>query len=171
MAKVLEVQLQYQSFQWIFRVDWLDLLAVQGTLKSLLQHHSSKASVLLCWAFFMIQLSHLCMATGENMAFTSQTFVRKVMSLLLKTLSRFDIALSSTCHYLCTICLLIYHLSIYVSICVSIIVNLSIDHLCRYLSFCVSIIFNWFELAHVTMLAGKSQTCRADVLVWGPSDK
>ena len=86
----------------------------------------------------MIQLSHLCMATGENMAFTSQTFVRKVMSLLLKTLSRFDIALSSTCHYLSTICLLIYHLSIYVSICVSIIVNLSIDHLFRYLSFCVS---------------------------------
>ena len=62
-AKVLELQLQHQSFQWnpgliSFRMDWLDLLAVQGTLKSLLQHHSAKASILQCSAFFMIQLSH-----------------------------------------------------------------------------------------------------------------
>ena len=63
VAKVLEFQLQHQSFQWIFRtdsfrMDWLDLLAVQGTLKSLLQHHSSKASILQCSAFFAVQLSH-----------------------------------------------------------------------------------------------------------------
>ena len=63
VAKVLELQLQHQSFQWIFRtdflrIDWLDLLAVQGTLKSILQHHSSKASILTCSAFFIVQLSH-----------------------------------------------------------------------------------------------------------------
>ena len=64
-----------------FRTDWLDLLAVQGTLKSLLQHHSSKASVLWCSAFFIVQLSHLYISTGKNIALTRWTFVGKVMSL------------------------------------------------------------------------------------------
>ena len=80
MAKVLEFQLQHQSFQWIFRtdsfrMDWLDLLAVQGTLKSLLQHHSSKTSILWCSAFFIVQLSHPYMTTGKAIALTRQTFV------------------------------------------------------------------------------------------------
>ena len=66
-----------------FRIDWLDLLAVQGTLKSLLQHHSSKASVLQCLAFFMVQLSHPYMTTGKTIALTRRSFVGKVMSLLL----------------------------------------------------------------------------------------
>ena len=66
-----------------FRMDWLDLLAVQGTLKSLLQHHSSKASILRCSAFFTVQLSHPHMTTGNTMALTRRTFVGKVMSLLL----------------------------------------------------------------------------------------
>ena len=65
-----------------FRVDWLDLLAVQGTLKSLLQHHSSKASILWCSAFFPVQLSHPYMTTGKTIALTRRTFVGKVMSLL-----------------------------------------------------------------------------------------
>ena len=65
-----------------FRMDWLDLLAVQGTLKSLLQHHSSKASVLQCSAFFTVQLSHPYMTTGKTIALTRRTFVGKVMSLL-----------------------------------------------------------------------------------------
>ena len=73
-----------------FRIDWFDL-AVQGTLKSLLQHHSSKASVLQCSAFFMIQLSHPYVATGKTIALTRRTFVGKVMSLLFNTLSRFVI--------------------------------------------------------------------------------
>ena len=67
-----------------FRMDCLDLLAVQGTLKSLLQHHSSKASVLRCSAFFMVQLSHPYMTTGKTMALTTWTFVGKVISLLFK---------------------------------------------------------------------------------------
>ena len=71
-----------------FRMDWLDLLVVQETLKSLLQHHSSKASVLLCSAFFIVQLSHPYMTTGKTMALTRQTFVGKVMSLLFNMLSR-----------------------------------------------------------------------------------
>ena len=71
-----------------FRMDWLDLLEVQGTLKSLLQHHSSKASILLCSAFFIVQLSHPCMTTGKTIALTRRTFVGKVMSLLLNMLSR-----------------------------------------------------------------------------------
>ena len=71
-----------------FRMDWLDLLAVQGTLKSLLQHHSSKTSILLSSAFFIVQLSHPYMTTGKIIALTSQTFVGKVMSLLLNMLSR-----------------------------------------------------------------------------------
>jgi len=66
----------------IFRMDWLDLLAVQGTLKSLLQHHSSKASILWHSAFFIVQLSHPYMATGKTIALIRQTFVNKVMSLL-----------------------------------------------------------------------------------------
>ena len=72
-----------------FRMDWLDLLAVQGTLKSLLQHHSSKASSLRHSAFFIVQLSHPYMTTGKIIALTRRTFVDKVMSLLLNMLSRF----------------------------------------------------------------------------------
>ena len=70
-----------------FTMDWLDLLAVQGTLKSLLQHHSSKASILLCSAFFIVQLSHPYMTTGKTIALTRWTFVGKVMSLVLYMLS------------------------------------------------------------------------------------
>ena len=70
----------------------MDLLAVQGTLKSLLQHHSSKASILQCSAFFIIQLSHPYITTGKTVALTTQTFVRKVMSLLRNMLSRFVLA-------------------------------------------------------------------------------
>ena len=139
VAKLLEFQLQHQSFQWIFRVDflywfdllavqwtrvfssttvqkhqffsvlsllysispsnkysglisfrfdWLDLRAVQGTLKSLLQHYSSKGSILRCSAFFIVQLSHPYMTTGKTIALTRQTFVGKIMSLLLNMLSR-----------------------------------------------------------------------------------
>ena len=75
-----------------FRMDWLDLLTVQGTLKSLLQHHESKSSILWCSAFFMVQLSHPYMTIGKTMALTIQTFVSKVMSLLFNTLCRFVIA-------------------------------------------------------------------------------
>ena len=71
-----------------FRMDWLDLLAVQGTLKSLLQQHSSKASILLCSTLFIVQLSHPYMTTGKTIALTRQTFVGKVMSLLFNMLSR-----------------------------------------------------------------------------------
>ena len=71
-----------------FRMDWLDILEVQGTLKSLLQHHSSKGSILQCSAFFTVQLSHPYMTTGKTIALTRQTFVGKVMSLLLNMLSR-----------------------------------------------------------------------------------
>ena len=82
-----------------FRMDWLDLLAVQGTLKSLHQHHISKASILWCSAFFTVQLSHLYMITGKTIALTRQTFVGKVMSLLFNKLSRLVIAFfpRSTC--------------------------------------------------------------------------
>ena len=75
-----------------FRIDWLDLPVVQGTLKSLFQHHSSKGSVLWCSAFLMVQLSHPYMITGKTIVLTIQTFVGKVMSLPFKTLSRFVIA-------------------------------------------------------------------------------
>ena len=75
-----------------FRMDWLDLLAVQGTLKSLLQHHSSKASILQHSAFFMVQLSHLYLTTGKTIALTRWTFVDKVMSLLFNMLSRLVMA-------------------------------------------------------------------------------
>ena len=71
-----------------FRMDWLDLLAVQGTLKSLLQHHSSKASILRCSAFFVVQLSHPYMTTGKTIALTRQTFVDKVISMLFNMLPR-----------------------------------------------------------------------------------
>ena len=71
-----------------FRMDWLDLLAVQGTLKSLLRHHSSKASILWPSAFFVVQLSHPYMTTGKTITLTRQTFVAKVMSLLFNMLSR-----------------------------------------------------------------------------------
>ena len=74
-----------------FRIDWLDLFAVQGTLRSLLQHHSSKASILWCSAFFIVQLSHPYMTTGKTMALTTRTFVGRVMSLLFNILSRFII--------------------------------------------------------------------------------
>ena len=75
-----------------FRIDWLDLLAVQGTLKSLLQHHSSKASILWCPALFIVQLSHPHTTTGKTIALTRWTFVGKVMSLLFNKLSRLVIA-------------------------------------------------------------------------------
>ena len=75
-----------------FRMDWLDLLAVQGTLKSLFQHHSSKASILWRSAFFIVQLSHPYMTTGKNKALTRWTFVSKAMSLLFNMLSRLVIA-------------------------------------------------------------------------------
>ena len=76
----------------IFRMDWLDLLAVQGTLKSLLQHHSFKASILWCSAFFIVQLSRPYMTTGKTIALTRQTFVGKVISLLFNMLSTLIIA-------------------------------------------------------------------------------
>ena len=91
-GQVLEFQVQHQSFQWIFRTDffrmiWLDLLAIQGTLKSLLQHHSSKTSILQLSAFFRVQLSHPYMTTGKTIALTRWTFVSKIMYLLFKMLS------------------------------------------------------------------------------------
>ena len=76
-----------------FRMDWLDLLAVQGILKSLHQHHSSKASILWCSTFFIVQLSHPYMTTGKTIALTRWTFVGKVMSLLFNMLSRWAITL------------------------------------------------------------------------------
>ena len=96
----MEFQLQHQhhsasneySGLISFRMDWLDLLAVQGTLKSLLQHHSSKASVLMHSAFFIVQLSHPYMTTGKTIALTRHTSVGKVMSLLFKMLSMLVIA-------------------------------------------------------------------------------
>ena len=93
VAEVLEFQLQHQSFHEYpglisFRMDWLDLLAVQGTLKSLLQHHSSKASILRCSVFFIVQLSCPYMTTGKTIALTRQIFVGKVISVLFNMLSR-----------------------------------------------------------------------------------
>ena len=84
-----------------FRMDWLDLLAVQGTLKSLLQHYSSKASMLQHSAFFIVQLSHPYMTSGKTIALTRQTFVGKVMSLLLNMLSKLvTVFLSRSKHFL-----------------------------------------------------------------------
>ena len=82
------------EYSWLisFRVDWFDLLVVQGTLKSLLQHHSSKASILRFSAFFMVQLSHPYVTTGNTIAFTMWTLVSRVMSLLFNMLSRLVIA-------------------------------------------------------------------------------
>ena len=71
-----------------FRIDWFELLQVQGTLKNLLQHHKKKAAILQCSAYFMVHLSHLCMTTGKAIALTIWTFVGKVISLLFNTLSR-----------------------------------------------------------------------------------
>ena len=94
VAQVLELQLQHQSFQWIFRtdisfrMDWLDFLAVQQNLKSLLQYHSSKALILLCSAFFIVQISHPYMTTEKTTALTRWTFSGKVMSLLFNMMSR-----------------------------------------------------------------------------------
>ena len=93
VAKVFELQFQHQpsneySGLISFRIDWFDLLTVQETLKSLLQHHSSKASILRCSAFFMVQLSHPYMTTGKIIGLTRQTFVGKVTSLLFNILSR-----------------------------------------------------------------------------------
>ena len=85
VAKVLEFQLQHQSFQWMVRTD---LLAVQGTLKSLFQHHISEASILHPSAFFIVQFSHPYKTTGKTIALTRQTFIGKVMSLLFNMLSR-----------------------------------------------------------------------------------
>ena len=86
VAKLLEFQLQHHSNEYSglisFRMAWLDLLAVQGSLKSLLEHHSSKASILQCSALFTVQLSHPYMTTGKTIALTRQTFLGKVMSLL-----------------------------------------------------------------------------------------
>ena len=93
MTRVLEFQLQHQFFSEYsglvsFRMDCLDLLAVQETLKSLLQHHSSRASVLRCSTFFTVQLSHPYMTTGKTIALTRWTFVGKIMSLLFNMLSQ-----------------------------------------------------------------------------------
>ena len=95
VAKVLEFQLQHQSLQWILglisvRMDWLHLLAVEGTLKSLLQHHSSKASILQCSAFFTVQPSHPYMTTGKTIALTRWTFAGNASALYV--LSRLVIA-------------------------------------------------------------------------------
>ena len=87
-----------------FRIDWFDLLAVQGTLKSLLQHHSSKASVLRCSTFFMAQHSHSYMTTGKTIALTTQTFVGKVMSPLFNMLSRLVITLLPRSVFLFHVC-------------------------------------------------------------------
>ena len=97
VAIVLELKLQHQSFKWIFRIDffridWFDLLVVQGTLKCLLQHHSLKVTILQLLVSFTVQLSHSYIITRKTTAFTIWTFVGKVMSLLFKALSRFDIA-------------------------------------------------------------------------------
>ena len=86
-ASVLPMNILLNIFLIFFRMDWLDLLAVQGALESLLQHHSSKASILLCSAFFIVQLSHPYTTTGKTTALTRWTFVGTVMSLLFNVLS------------------------------------------------------------------------------------
>ena len=117
MANVLEFQLQHQSFQWIFRtvsfrMDRLDLFAVQGTLKSLLQHHSSKASILWHSAFFIVQFSHPYLTNGKIIALTRWTFAGKVISLLFNMLStlimaflpRSSVQFSSVTQWCLTLC-------------------------------------------------------------------
>ena len=101
----MELQLQispYNEYSGLisFRVDWFELLAVQQTLNSLLQHHSSKASMLQGSAFFIVQLSHPYMTTGKTIALTRKTFVSKIMSLLFNMLSNFVIAFLSRSKYL-----------------------------------------------------------------------
>ena len=96
----MEFQLQHQSGRISFGMDWLDLLAVQGTLKSLLQHHSSKASIFRHSAFFIVQLSHPYMTTGKTIALTRWTFVDKVMSLFFNMLSRLVITFLPGSKYL-----------------------------------------------------------------------
>ena len=96
VTKLLELQLQHQSFQWIFRIDFLQdwlvwSLCCPRNLESVLQHHSPKASVLRCSAFFMVQLLHPLMTTGKTTASTVRTFVSKMMPLLFNMLSRFII--------------------------------------------------------------------------------
>ena len=103
MAKVLEFQLQHQYFQWILKTDfilgWTGWTFLQSKgLSSLLQHHSSKASILWCSAFFIVQLSHPYMTTGKTIALTRQTFFGKVMSLLFNMLSRLVIAFLGFIH-------------------------------------------------------------------------
>ena len=93
VAKVLEFQLQNQSLQWIsglisFKMDWFDLLAVEGTLMSLFQNHSSKAAILQLSAFFIVHLSHPYVTTGKTIPLTRRAFVGKVTSVLFNTLSR-----------------------------------------------------------------------------------
>ena len=90
MPKVLELQLQHQSSDEYsglisFRIDWFDLLAIQGAFKSLIQHHNLKASILQCSAFLIVQLSYPYMTTGKTLALTRRTFVGKVMSLFFNT--------------------------------------------------------------------------------------
>ena len=101
VAKILQFQLYHQSFQWMFRTDFLydDLLTVQGTLKSLLQHHSSKTSVLLHSAFFIVQLLHPYMTPGKTIALTKWTFVGQVISLIFNILSRLVITFLQTCKH------------------------------------------------------------------------
>ena len=110
VAKVLEFQLQHQSFQWVFRTDsfrmeWLDVFAVQGTFKSLLQHHSSKISILRHSAFFIVQLLHPYMTTGKTIVLTRWTFVGIVMSLLFNMLSMLVIAFLPRSKHLLISCL------------------------------------------------------------------
>ena len=105
MTKILEFQLQHQSFHEYsgltsLRIDWFDLLAVQGTFRSLLQHHSSKASILWSSAFFTVQLSQWYLATRKTTAVTIQTFVSRAMSLLSNTLSTFFIAFLTESNHL-----------------------------------------------------------------------
>ena len=96
MSKILEFQLQHPSNEYSglisLKIDWFDLLAVQGTFRNLLQHHSSKALILWHYAFFMVQLSQLYMTTGKTIALTVWILVSRVMSLLFHTPSRFVIA-------------------------------------------------------------------------------
>ena len=106
VVKILELQLQHQSFQWMFRIDFLynwlvwSLCCQRESLKSLLQHDSWKASILWCSALFMVQLSHAYMTTGKTIALTRWIFVGKVISLLFNMLSRFVIAFLSRSKYL-----------------------------------------------------------------------
>ena len=142
VAKGLMLQLQHQSFQWIFlglisfRIDWLDLLVVQGTLKSLLQHHSSKALILGHSVFFMVQLSHPFMTTGKTITLTRRSFVGKVMSLLFNMLSRFVIAFlpRSNCFLIVHICTYVYDMyDLYLLVWYVYICDMCIYVICKYI--------------------------------------